>query len=75
MTEEDINWLLSSLKSPDLKWFVVKVVSNANLLPDIFLESLLRAGIEEISPESNKYFIQPCMRIFGPRKVNSFFMF
>ena len=73
-TLTDVGWLIKSLKGilPEQKQkqgFIISSLRQATQIPDALLEPLLKASLFT-DPSSNSAYIGPCLRCFGPRKVN-----
>lgn len=68
--EADLGWFLAALGDVERKWLVARLALDADTIPDSLLEPLLDAGIDEPDPSFNRQFIDPCMRVFGARRVN-----
>ncbi|QDT95264.1 hypothetical protein [Gimesia aquarii] len=71
--ESDWQWLADALKDPMEKWFVAAIFRGCPV-PKRFVETMLRAAIHEVDPDSNRQFILPCVESFGHRKVNEFLL-
>jgi len=67
-TPDDWRWLAEGLDDPERKWFVASLF-EFHTLPRRLLGPMLRAGVLERSPSANRYFIRPCVRSFGGRRV------
>ncbi len=68
-TAEGWEWLAESLNHPRRKWFVACVFEKQPV-PRRLLAGMLRAGVLESNPSSNRLFIKPCVRSFGGLRVN-----
>jgi hypothetical protein len=73
-SEDDAKWLIGALRDERRKWFVADIAARVRCLPDALFEPLLRASVEELSPSFNRRFVEPCMRVFGPRRVNEYLL-
>ena len=73
-SEDDVQWLIGALRDGRRKWFVADIVARVTSLPHALFEPLLRASVEELSPSFNRRFVEPCMRAFGPRRVNEYLL-
>jgi len=71
---DDSGWLETSLQDPNIKMFVTLVASRAPVLSEKLFDPLMRAGVEEINPDFNRAFIEPCVKHFGPRRVNEYLL-
>jgi hypothetical protein len=58
-----------ALEDHERKWFVAAIFSGSPV-PKRLLKAMLRAGVCEVNPSLNKYFIQPCISSYGHRVVN-----
>ncbi len=67
-TPEDWQWLISSLEDKERKWFVAEALRKQQLPKRLFIP-MLRAGILERDPSSNRNFIDPCVRSYGAPRV------
>jgi len=72
--EADLRWLSQALRDDARKWFVANTASAARSFSDALFEPMLLAGIEEVAPELNRRFVGPCMRVFGPQRVNEYLL-
>jgi hypothetical protein len=73
-SQSDLKWLVGALCDERRKWFVADLARRAQFLPDNMCEPLLRASVEELSPEFNRRFVEPCKRVFGARRVNEYLL-
>jgi hypothetical protein len=78
-TEHDLRWLTQALREDERypqgkKWFVSEVVSHSASLGEELLGPLLDAAVDEIDPSYNRFFVEPCMQAFGPRRVNEYLL-
>ena len=71
---EDLIWLKNRLKDPNLKWLIAIVSSRISHLSDELFEPLMNAAIAEVNPSANRSFIDPCMSVYGPRRVNEYLL-
>ena len=71
--ESDWRWLADALKDQIEKWFVAAIFRGYPV-PKRLVETMLRAAIHEVDPDSNRQFILPCVESFGHRKVNEFLL-
>lgn len=58
-SDADVLWLSAALQHDRRKWFVASVAAGARVLPEALFEPMLLAGIEEVSPDFNRRFIEP----------------
>ena len=66
---EDWQWIRAALDDPNKKWFVAQVF-RFQPVPKRLLVGMLRTAVFERNPSANRRFIEPCLRSFGPRRVN-----
>lgn len=66
-----LSWFISALQRSPQKWFVAAVMAEANPVPRTLLDPMVKAALLEPNPSSNRYFIDPCLRTFGPEQVIS----
>ncbi len=66
---DDWQWLRSALDDPQKKWFVAEVF-RFQPVPKRLLVGMLRTAVYERDPSLNRYFVEPCLRSFGARRVN-----
>jgi hypothetical protein len=71
---EDVRWLTRALALPQHKWFVVGLLEAAPSLSESLFGPVMDAGIAELNPSLNRYFIEPCIRAFGLRRVNEYLL-
>jgi hypothetical protein len=67
-TPDDWQWLAEALGDAERKWFVAEVFET-HPVPGRLLGPMLRAGVLERNPSSNRAFIEPCVRSLGARRV------
>jgi hypothetical protein len=78
--DEDARWLIEALrhegKRPEgLKWFVASFFfRRSQTIAEIFFVPLLDAAVDEVNPSDNRSFVEPCMKHFGPRRVNEYLL-
>jgi hypothetical protein len=78
--DEDARWLIEALrhegKRPEgLKWFVASFFfRRSQTIAEIFFVPLLDAAVDEVNPSDNRRFVEPCMKHFGPRRVNEYLL-
>jgi hypothetical protein len=70
ISSEDIEWLIQGLRNGRKKWFVQLLCARVDTLPDDFFMPLVRAAVYEEDPSYNRDFVDPCIRIFGVRRVS-----
>ena len=73
-SNEDIQWLIQALEDEQRKWFVAFIVKKVagsfpKRLKRVLLSPLIRAAVYERNPSLNRYFVEPCVAIFGHRQV------
>jgi hypothetical protein len=73
-TDADVHWLSKALRDDHRKWFVANTARDARSLPEALFEPMLLAGIEEVHPDFNRRFIEPCLHPFGHRRVNEYLL-
>jgi hypothetical protein len=71
---EDLRWLCEAMKNDERKWFVGEVAKQADSIAEGLFVPLLEAGIREINPSVNRIFIEPCLKAFGARRVNTYLL-
>jgi hypothetical protein len=71
---EDVRWLTEALRHAERKWFVAEVARRSKSLAEVFFTPMLDAGIDEVNPSLNRYFIEPCVTAFGHRRVNEYLL-
>jgi hypothetical protein len=70
----EVEWLVETLGDERRKWFVADLAARTQLMPNDLFEPMLRASVEEVDPSFNRRFVDPCMRVFGPRRVNEYLL-
>jgi hypothetical protein len=78
-THDDAGWLIESLRlggepPQGPKWFMFQLLRESQSLADIFFVPVLDAAIDEVDPSYNRHFVEPCLRSFGPRRVNEYLL-
>lgn len=73
-TQEDADWLIWALRQPQHKWFLVGFIKTAPSVADVLFAPILNAGVDEVDPSGNRDFIEPCIRLFGRRRVVEFLL-
>ena len=73
-TEADVRWLSAALQDDRRKWFVANTAAYTQSLPEALFVPMLLAGVEEVHPDFNRRFIEPCLRPFGHRRVNEYLL-
>lgn len=68
-TPTDLDILSAALEENERKWFVAAIFSRSPV-PKRLLKAMLRAGVYEVNPSLNQYFIEPCISSYGHRVVN-----
>ena len=71
-TPVDVRWLKEALGDEEKKWFVEQLASRKQPLSDAFFEPMLDAAIAEVNPSLNRGFLDPCVKTFGHRRVNTY---
>ena len=73
LSPEDERWIRERLNAEqldsDLSWFIGPILEFAHPLPNSLFEPLVRAGVYETNPSSNRYFVEPSVREYGFRRV------
>ncbi|MCG8016210.1 MAG: hypothetical protein JAY97_08345 [Candidatus Thiodiazotropha sp. 'RUGA'] len=69
--EEALSWFKNALKHESKKWFVAKVLTKVNPVPQALFEDLVLSALLERNPSSNRYLIEPCVKTFGVQEVLS----
>lgn len=72
-SDADWRWLIDSLKDERHKWFVAAIF-NGYPVPKRLFVPFLNAAILEENPSFNRQFVEPCVKSFGHRAVNEFFL-
>ncbi|NHZ37688.1 hypothetical protein [Massilia rubra] len=67
-TREDWMWLADALGDVRRKFFVA-MVFRLQSVPRRLLAALICAGVSELNPSTNQYYIRPCVRTFGTKEV------
>lgn len=70
ISTEDTEWLIKGLRDRKKKWFVQLLCARSDTLPEDFFMPLVRAAVYEDDPSYNREFVNPCIRIFGVRRVS-----
>ncbi|HVG43154.1 MAG TPA: hypothetical protein VM890_00435 [Longimicrobium sp.] len=65
---DDWQWLAEALADAERKWFVANVF-KLHPVPRRLFGPMLRAGVLEPNPSSNRMFIEPCVESLGGRRV------
>ena len=74
-TPADVQWLCGALKSDEKKWFVAALAEKRpGRVAEVFLAPFLDAAIDERNPSFNRYFVEPCIKAFGHRRVNEYLL-
>ncbi len=66
---DDWQWISAALDDSQKKWFVADIF-RFHPVPKRLLVGMLRTAAYERNPSCNRYFIEPCLRSFGARRVN-----
>ena len=72
--DEDVRWLIEALGHDERKWLVAELACRSKSLAEAFFTPMLDAGIDEVDPSFNRYFIEPCVQAFGHRRVNEYLL-
>ena len=68
---DDVDWLIKALGLQEMKFFATYIINGmGSAVPNDLFLPLMRAAIDEPDPSFNAYFIEPCLRSFGPRRTN-----
>jgi len=68
-SESDLRWLAEALHDGRF-WFAVQLIEHSGSLGDAIFPVLLDAAIDWWEPSGSGMFIHPCIKAFGPRRVN-----
>lgn len=68
---QDVGWLENSLRDGQRQWFVTRILRHNKQMPERLFAPMIRAAIPQPDPSSPKWFVEPCLRCFGPRRVNT----
>jgi hypothetical protein len=60
-----------TLADQNKRLFIVNILRKGNQMPHLLFMPMLRAAVHERNPSYNRSFLEPCMRCFGARQVNS----
>jgi hypothetical protein len=52
----------------------MELLRSSDSLAETLFIPILDAAIDEIDPSYNRYFVEPCMKVFGPRRVNEYLL-
>ncbi|MBW4429027.1 MAG: hypothetical protein KME50_32595 [Nostoc desertorum CM1-VF14] len=72
----DVTWHIQALEGQtpveqNKRLFIVNVLRKGNQMPQLLFLPMLRTAVYEKNPSYNRSFLEPCMRCFGSRLVNS----
>ena len=67
---QDVAWLTAALEDKARRWFVARAFRSANQMPERLFEPMVKAAVRAGDPSSPRWFVEPCLRCFGPRRVN-----
>jgi hypothetical protein len=70
-TDADVAWLVDALAGAASRY---DVFEQSTALAEVFFVPLLDAAIDEVDPSYNRYFVEPCVNTFGPRRVNEYLL-
>jgi len=73
-SDADAEWLTEALEHDERKWFVAELAGRATPVAEAFFVPLMDAAIDEVDPSFNRYFVEPCVKAFGPRRVNEYLL-
>ncbi len=73
-SQEDVEWIKSYLSDDNRKWFVGTNIRGLSAFSEELFIPLMSAAIEEINPDFNRTFVEPCMKAFGARRVNEYLL-
>ena len=68
---QNVDWLTAALEDETRKWFVARAMASGMQMPERLFTPMIRAAISQPDPSSPKWFVEPCLRCFGPRRVNA----
>lgn len=68
-SEQEINTFIDFLSHNSKKWFIANLFSKLETIPNELFNPFIVASIEESNPSANRYFIEPCLRVFGFERV------
>jgi pimeloyl-ACP methyl ester carboxylesterase len=77
--DADARWLIDALRddgeyAQSRKWFVAALAEGVTAMAEVLFQPMLDAAIDEVDPSFNRYFVEPCMESFGPRRVNEYLL-
>ena len=71
MQSEEIQWLREALNDKVRMWFVGCLFTHLPLpVPEDLFQPMIRAAVYAEDCSFNNYFIEPCVRTYGRRRVN-----
>jgi hypothetical protein len=70
ISAEDTDWLIKALRDRRKKWFVQLLCARVDNLPEEFFMPLVQAAVYEEDPSYNRSFVNPCINVFGRRRVS-----
>lgn len=68
---QDMGWLEDALRDGQRQWFVARILRRNKQMPERLFMPMIRAAISQPDPSSPRWFVEPCLRCFGPHKVNA----
>ncbi len=68
---QDVDWLEDALRDGQRQWFVTRILRRNRQMPERLFAPMIRAAISQPDPSSPRWFVEPCLRCFGPRRVNA----
>jgi hypothetical protein len=77
--DEDARWLIEALRQDGErregpKWCAASLFRQSESIAEVFFVPLLDAAVDEVDPSDNRSFVEPCMKHFGPRRVNEYLL-
>jgi hypothetical protein len=63
-SKQDIEKLKEFLLDNEKKWFVAHLLDHLDSFPLELLQPMLNAAVDEPDPSFNRFFIEPCRRVF-----------
>lgn len=73
-TDADLAWLTAALRDNRRRWFVADVANRAPTLAEALFEPMLDVATNEVNPSHNKWWVRPCVRAFGARRVMTYLL-
>ncbi|MGB0869641.1 MAG: hypothetical protein ACPGSD_08580 [Flavobacteriales bacterium] len=69
VSENDIPFILELLNDINKKWFIASYLQTISNINNVLLKKFIEVGIQTTDPSYNRFFIEPCLRVFGCIKV------